>query len=106
MMWASLSKLMALPDPTRIYCGHEYTESNGRFALTIEPGNTALTARMTEVKMARADGRPTVPSTIALEKRTNPFLRPDSWEIRKNLAMEDASDVAVFGEIRKRKDNF
>jgi hydroxyacylglutathione hydrolase len=105
-MWTSLSKLRALPDATKIYCGHEYTEGNGRFALTIEPGNTALTARMTEVKVARADGRPTVPSTIALEKRTNPFLRPDSWEIRKNLAMEDASDVAVFGEIRKRKDNF
>jgi hydroxyacylglutathione hydrolase len=106
MMWASLSKLMTLPDATRIYCGHEYTENNGRFALTLEPGNTALGARMTEVKNARAEGWPTIPSTIGQEKKTNPFLRPDSWEIRKTLGMTDASDAEVFGEIRKRKDNF
>ena len=103
MMWASLSKLMTLPDPTRIYCGHEYTESNGRFALSIEPDNAALQARMVEVRATRAKNQPT---TIGLEKQTNPFLRPDSAEIRKSLAMEDASDVAVFGEIRRRKDNF
>jgi hydroxyacylglutathione hydrolase len=106
MMWASLSKLMTLPDATEIYCGHEYTESNGRFALTIEPGNARLQARMVEVKAIRAKGQPTMPSTIGLEKQTNPFLRPDSAEIRKNLAMEQAGDVAVFGEIRRRKDNF
>jgi hydroxyacylglutathione hydrolase len=106
MMWSSLSKLMTLPDTTRIFCGHEYTESNGRFALTIEPGNTKLQSRMVEVKAARAKGQPTIPSTIGLEKQTNPFLRPDSPEIRKSLAMEQASDVAVFGEIRRRKDNF
>ena len=71
MMWASLSKLMALPDATRIYCGHEYTASNGRFALTLEPGNAALQARMQEIK-----GRAiTVPSDMGLEKATNPFLR-------------------------------
>ena len=86
MMWASLSKLMTLPDPTRIYCGHEYTENNGRFALSIEPDNAALQARMVEVKATRAKGQPTVPSTIGLEKQTNPFLRPDSAEIRKSLA--------------------
>ena len=106
MMWTSLSKLMALPDATRIYCGHEYTEANGRFALTIEPGNAALTARMIEVKAARAAGRPTVPSTIGLEKQTNPFLRAASPEIRKKLAMQNATDAAVFGEVRHRKDNF
>jgi len=105
-MWASLSKLMSLPNATRIYCGHEYTESNGRFALTLEPGNSALGARMTEVKNARAEGWPTLPSTIGQEKKTNPFLRPDSWEIRKALGMTDANDADVFGEIRKRKDNF
>jgi hydroxyacylglutathione hydrolase len=106
MMWNSLSKLKALPDTTKIYCGHEYTESNGRFALTIEPGNAALKTRMTEVKAARAKAKPTIPSTIGLEKQTNPFLRPESAEIRKNLGLESASDTAVFGEVRRRKDNF
>ena len=106
MMWASLSKLMALPDDTKIYCGHEYTESNGRFALTLEPGNAALVARMDAVRVVRAKGAPTVPSSMGLEKATNPFLRVGSAEIRKSLGMEKASDVAVFGEIRRRKDSF
>ena len=106
MMWASLSKLMTLPDTTRIYCGHEYTESNGRFALTIEPGNTELVKRVAEVKAVRAEKRPTIPSTMALEKQTNPFLRPQSAEIRQRLGMEKDSDTAVFGEVRQRKDNF
>jgi hydroxyacylglutathione hydrolase len=106
MMWASLLKLMALPDTTRIYCGHEYTQSNGRFALTIEPSNAELVKRVAEVKTIRANGRPTIPSTMGLEKQTNPFLRPQSAEIRKTLAMEKASDTEVFGEIRRRKDNF
>jgi hydroxyacylglutathione hydrolase len=105
-MWASLSKLMTLPDATRIYCGHEYTENNGRFALTIEPGNAALTERMTEVKATRAAKRPTIPSTMGVEKQTNPFLRPGSAEIRRTLGMEKESDTAVFAEVRRRKDNF
>jgi len=106
MMWSSLSKLMTLPDATRIFCGHEYTQSNGRFALTLEPGNAALVARMKDVDAARANGRPTIPSTMGLEKKTNPFLRPGSPELRKTLGMESASDVEVFAETRKRKDNF
>ena len=106
MMWSSLSKLMTLPDATRIFCGHEYTQSNGRFALTIEPSNAALVARMREVDAARAKGEPTIPSTLGLEKQTNPFLRPNSPELRKTLGMESASDVEVFAETRKRKDNF
>ena len=106
MMWASLSKLMALPEATRIYCGHEYTENNGRFAVTLEPGNAALQARMREVRAVRAKGETTMPSDMGLEKATNPFLRVDSAEIRKSLGMEKAGDVAVFGEIRKRKDSF
>jgi hydroxyacylglutathione hydrolase len=106
MMWASLSKLMALPDATRIYCGHEYTLNNGRFALSVEPGNADLQARMKEVEAMRAKGAPTIPSTMALEKRTNPFLRPDSVEIRRTLGMEKTSDVDVFGELRRRKDSF
>jgi hydroxyacylglutathione hydrolase len=106
MMWTSLSKLMRLPDDTRIYCGHEYTQGNGRFALTLEPGNAALKSRMDQVNAARGQSKPTVPSTMGLEKATNPFLRPDSPEIRKSLGMEKADTVAVFGEIRRRKDNF
>jgi hydroxyacylglutathione hydrolase len=106
MMWNSLSKLMALPDDTRIYCGHEYTENNGRFALTLEPGNAALAARMKDVRTVRAKSATTMPSTMALEKATNPFLRVASPEIRKTLGMEKSGDVTVFGEIRKRKDSF
>ncbi|HJT42968.1 MAG TPA: hydroxyacylglutathione hydrolase [Rhizomicrobium sp.] len=106
MMWTSLGKLMALPDDTAIYCGHEYTQSNGRFALTLEPGNAELKTRMDAVNAVRQAGRPTVPALLGLEKKTNPFLRPDSTEIRKSLGMEQADTVAVFGEIRARKDKF
>jgi hydroxyacylglutathione hydrolase len=106
MMWTSLSKLMGLPDATKIYCGHEYTENNGRFALTLEPGNAALQTRMKDVRAARAQGEPTMPSDMGLEKATNPFLRVASPEIRASLGMEKFDDVAVFGEIRSRKDRF
>jgi hydroxyacylglutathione hydrolase len=103
-MWSSLSKLMRLNDDMRVYCGHEYTLNNGRFALTLEPGNADLQARMKEVEALRAKGAPTIPSTIGLEKRTNPFLRPNSPEIRKTLGMASVSDAKVFGETRRRKD--
>ena len=106
MMWAAMQKLMALPDETRVYCGHEYTLSNGRFALTVEPGNTDLQARMRDVEALRAENKPTIPTTIGLEKRTNPFMRPDSAEIRKVLGFENASDAEVLGETRRRKDSF
>jgi hydroxyacylglutathione hydrolase len=106
MMWTSLSKLMHLPDETRIFCGHEYTLNNGRFALSIEPQNAALVSRMRDVESARARNLPTIPSSLGLEKMTNPFLRPDSAEIRRSLDLEDADDVTVFGEMRKRKDSF
>jgi hydroxyacylglutathione hydrolase len=106
MMWTSLSKLMQLDGRTAVYCGHEYTLNNGRFALTLEPDNHALQSRMAEVQRLRAKGAPTIPSTIDLEKRTNPFLRPDSPEIRRTLNMPAASDAEVFGEIRRRKDAF
>lgn len=106
MMWAAMEKLMALPDETRVYCGHEYTLSNGRFALSVEPGNAALQARMHEVEALRANGKPTIPTTIGLEKRTNPFMRADSAEIRKVLGLEGASNVEVLAETRRRKDSF
>lgn len=106
MMWNSLSKLMTLDDSRRVYCGHEYTLNNGRFALTLEPGNADLQARMTEVEKLRAAEKATIPSSIGLEKRTNPFLRPDSPEIRRTLNMGAASNVEVFAEMRARKDRF
>lgn len=91
-MFASLRKLAALPGETRVCCGHEYTESNARFAVTVEPDNRALAARAAEVRRLRAAGEPTVPSTLAAELAENPFLR--------------AGDVASFAEIRARKDSF
>jgi hydroxyacylglutathione hydrolase len=105
-MWASLQKLMELPDDMRVYCAHEYTQSNGRFAVTLEPRNAALAARVREVTSLRAAGAPTVPSTIGLEKATNPFLRPASPELRQTLGMSTAPDDDVLGETRRRKDQF
>jgi hydroxyacylglutathione hydrolase len=105
-MWLSLQKLLALPDDTRVYCAHEYTEKNGSFSLTMEPHNAALAARMREVEALRAAGQPTVPSTIGIEKATNPFLRPASPELRATLQLPDASDTEVLGETRRRKDRY
>lgn len=105
-MWQSLGRLMQLPDDTRVYCAHEYTLKNGQFALTVEPGNAALQARMAEVAAARAGGRPTVPTTIGAERATNPFVRADSPGIRATLGMADAPDLEVFAETRRRKDRF
>lgn len=104
-MWNSLSKLKALPPETTVYCGHEYTQSNAEFALTIEPGNPRLVDRAKDIATLRAKGEPTLPTTIARELDTNPFLRTDSAEIRANLDMETAEDWEVFGEVRRRKDN-
>lgn len=106
MMWESLGKIAALPDQTSIYCGHEYTEANARFALSVEPGNKALTDRAAEVEKLRRDGRATLPTTIAIEKTTNPFLRADEPTIRTELGMAKAPAVEVFAELRRRKDNF
>jgi hydroxyacylglutathione hydrolase len=106
MMWNSLEKLLALPDDTAIYCGHEYTVANAKFALSVEPGNAALVKRDTEVKRLRAEGKATLPTTMGLEKETNPFLRVHSPEIRATLGMANAPAAEVFGELRRRKDNF
>ena len=103
MMWGSLAKLAKLPGDTMVYCGHEYTLSNARFALTIEPENVALVARAAEVEKLVAAGKPTLPTRIDLELATNPFLRPQSADIRKRLGMEKSADWQVFGEIRERK---
>jgi hydroxyacylglutathione hydrolase len=105
-MVTSLAKLTALPDATAVYCGHEYTLTNAHFAQTLEPDNAALTARLSDVVAARNAFKPTVPSSIGLEKATNPFLRTGSAQIRSAIGMNGADDVAVFAEIRRRKDNF
>jgi len=103
MMWASLRTLMQLPAETSFHCGHEYTEANARFALGIEPGNSALQTRAAEVSALRAAGKPTLPSTIGAELAANPFLRPQSPEIRQRLGLVDKPDWQVFAEIRDRK---
>ncbi len=105
-MWHSMQKLAALPADTIVYSGHEYTQTNAAFAMTIEPGNPALVDRVQRVKDARAKGLPTVPSTLADEMATNPYLRPSSPEIRATLDMQGATDAQVFAEIRRRKDAF
>jgi hydroxyacylglutathione hydrolase len=103
MMWQSLLKLRALPEDTRIYCGHEYTKANIRFAKTIEPGNAALNAREAEVDKLLAAHKPTIPSTIGEEKAANPFLRADVPEVAKALGLADSPAWKVFAEIRERK---
>ncbi len=105
-MWESLGRIAALPGDTRVCSGHEYTEANGAFALTVEPGNEALVARMAEVRALRAKGDATVPSLLSLEKATNPFLRADLPQVKAALGMEGARDAEVFAEIRRLKDDF
>jgi hydroxyacylglutathione hydrolase len=105
-MWQSLQALRALPPETRLYCAHEYTLTNGRFALSLEPNNAALQKKMTLVQQLRAENRPTVPSTIAEEQATNPFFRSDVPAFKTALNNMDQSALAVFTEVRKRKDVF
>jgi hydroxyacylglutathione hydrolase len=105
-MWSSLCKLAALPDDAMVYCGHEYTEANARFALTVDPDNQALQERAAEVGRQRAAGQPTVPTKLGAEREANPFLRAADPAIRRRLGLENASDAEVFAEIRRRKDRF
>jgi hydroxyacylglutathione hydrolase len=106
MMWGSLTKLRALPDDTQVYCGHEYTASNVKFALTIEPDNAALKARAEEVTRLRQQGRPTLPTTIGAEKVANPFLHGDDAKVAASLGLQGKPAAQVFATIRSRKDNF
>ncbi|GIX12746.1 MAG: hydroxyacylglutathione hydrolase [Paracoccaceae bacterium] len=105
-MWHSLSQFLDMDPQTRICSGHEYTEANIRFALTIEPENEALQARARKVAQRRARGEPTVPSLLAGELATNPFLRARLPEVKAAVGLPDADDAAVFAEIRRRKDSF
>ena len=109
-MWSSLPKLAALPPATRAYCAHEYTLANLRFALAVEPGSAALAARMARDSATRAAGKPTVPSSLADELATNPFLRADERSVRQaaeahaGTALTDA--VASFAALRQWKNEF
>ncbi|UCE50144.1 MAG: hydroxyacylglutathione hydrolase [Phycisphaerales bacterium] len=105
-MWHSLQKIAALPDDTLIYPGHDYTEENYEFELTIEPNNPAVKLRLDEIKQAQRQGFPTVPSTMLQEKTTNVFLRAHTPEIKSALNMPTATAAEVFAELRRRKNIF
>lgn len=105
-MHQSLQKTVPMPGETTVYSGHEYTASNAAFALTVDPSNTALISRAGEIKASRASGQPTVPSSLQLERETNPFLRAHDPAIQAHLDMVGAAPVDVFTEIRSRKDRF
>ena len=104
--WHSLQRLAALPDEARVYCGHDYTLSNARFALAVDPGNEALKARAVEAEAAKAQGRFLVPSTIGQEKATNPFLRAREPALAKAVHKEGAKPEDVFGALREWKNRF
>jgi hydroxyacylglutathione hydrolase len=106
VLWQSLLKLRELPGDTSIYCGHEYTVANGRFAVTVDPGNARLKSRLAEVERMRAAGKPTIPSTMAEERATNPFLRADDPAVAATIGMQGADPAAVFTELRERKNTF
>jgi len=106
MMLESINKLVALPDSTQVYCAHEYTATNARFALDVDPHNAALKKRADEVEILRAENKPTVPSLLATELQTNPFLRVDDESIRATLGLLDADDVDVFAALRDRRNGY
>lgn len=106
VMWSTLSRLAALPDATRVYSGHEYTESNLRFALSVDTDNPTLARRAEEIRQLRAEGKPTVPARLDLERATNPFLRATAPEMKASVGLTGAPDAEVFADLRRRKDNF
>jgi hydroxyacylglutathione hydrolase len=106
VMFRSLERLAQLPPATMLFCGHEYTESNIRYARTVDPENEALQERDQEVQALRGKDRPTLPTTVERELAINPFLRCSDSGIRRSLGLEDATDVDVFAELRARKDRF
>ncbi len=105
-MWNSLSKISTLPPQTKLYCAHEYTQSNADFALSVDPQNDALKIRAQEVIRLRSEGKPTVPTNVSQELATNPFLRVEDETLKATLGMTGASAVETFAELRARKDNF
>ena len=105
-MWASLSKLAALPDATLVHSGHEYAESNTRFALSVDGDNAALRERAREIGAMRQMGAATVPARLDLERATNPFLRVAAADFRARNGLAELPDAQVFAEVRRRKDAF
>lgn len=105
-MWAGVKALRDLPDDTLVYCGHEYTQSNARFALSIDPDNTALQKRAAEVDALRLAGKATVPFLLGEDKAANPFLRADDPGLARHFRLEGAEAGEVFGAIRRGKDSF
>ncbi|MBE9506243.1 MAG: hydroxyacylglutathione hydrolase [Chloroflexi bacterium] len=105
-MWASFRRLASLPPDTRVYCGHDYALEDYEFAVTLEPGNARVKERLDEIRALVESGQLTVPSTVALELATNPFMRASDTMLKRALAMPDARDVDVFAELRRRKDRF
>jgi hydroxyacylglutathione hydrolase len=103
VMWDSLVKLAHLPGETQVYCGHEYTLSNGRFAVTVDPENKLLRTRLADVEGMRARNVLTLPTTISLELATNPFLRAEDPGVQRAVGMAGADPAAVFAELRARK---
>jgi hydroxyacylglutathione hydrolase len=103
VMWSSLVKLAGLPTETQVYCGHEYTLANGKFALTVDPENPILRGRVEETEQLRGQGRATLPTTIQLELATNPFLRAEDPDVQRAIGMVGADPAAVFAELRQRK---
>jgi hydroxyacylglutathione hydrolase len=106
MMYESLMKLASLPAETRVYCGHEYTQANAAFALAVDPNNAILTRRAEEIDRLRASGKFTLPTSIAIERATNPFLRAAHSELQARLDLDRADPVEVFAELRERKNHF
>lgn len=106
ILFHSLMKLAALPAETQVYCGHEYTLANARFALTVDPSNGILKERAKEAARLREAGEFTLPTTIAIELATNPFLRADDPAIQAELGMSGTDPIAVFTELRERKNRF
>lgn len=105
-MWEGIKVMRSLPDDTLVYCGHEYTQSNARFALSIDPDNQALQKRAAEVNELRAAGKATIPFLLGEEKAANPFLRADNPGIAAHYGLSGADPADVFAAIRKGKDNF
>ena len=106
MMWASLCKLRDLPGDTQIYCGHEYTLANIKFARTIEPNNRILASRAEEASRQIAAGKPTIPTTMDQEKAANPFLRADVPDVAASVGLAGKPASQVFTEVRARKNSF
>jgi len=105
-MWGTLTRLAALPDSTLVYSGHEYAESNLRFALSVDTDNPTLARRAEDIRRLRAEGKPTVPARLDLERATNPFLRATATEMKASVGLPGAPDAEVFADLRRRKDNF